>query len=103
MHLKRRNMKKYIRGNHKPFMNKSLSKTIMQQTRFRNKFLKNPTDENRYIYTKQRNLCVLLLRTEKNSTLQTIMKRISPITGNFGILLNHFFVKKLNQGKVCTN
>ena len=33
----------------------------MQQTRFRNKFLENPTDENRYNYTKQRHLYVSLL------------------------------------------
>ena len=54
--------KKYIRGNHKPFMNKRLAKAIMQRTRFRNRFLRNPTDENRYIYTKQCNLCVLLCK-----------------------------------------
>ena len=30
----------------------------MQPIRFRNKFLKNHTDENRYIYTKQSNLSV---------------------------------------------
>ena len=57
--------KKYKRGNHKLFMNKRLSKAIMQRTCFRNKFLKNPTDKNRYIYIKQRHLCVSLLRTEK--------------------------------------
>ena len=86
---------------YKPFMNKRLSKAIMQRTRFRNTFVKNPTDENRYIYTKQRNSYVPLLRKEKkNNTLQTLKKRISPATENFGILLNHCFVKKLNQGKV---
>ena len=36
--------KKYIRGNNKPFMTKTFSKAIMQRTRFRNKFLKTPTD-----------------------------------------------------------
>ena len=41
--------KKYTRGNNKPFMTKALSKAIMQRTRFRNKFLKNPTTENRLI------------------------------------------------------
>ena len=40
----------------------------MQRTRYRNKFLKNPTDENRYIYTKQSNLCVSLSRKEKKTT-----------------------------------
>ena len=39
--------KKYIRRNNKPFMTKALSKSITDRTRFRNKFLKNPTDGNR--------------------------------------------------------
>ena len=40
--------KKYIRGNNKPFMTKTLSKFIMERKRFRKKFfLKNPTNENR--------------------------------------------------------
>ena len=57
--------KKCIRGNNKPFMTKTFSKAIMQRTRFRNKFLKNPTDQNKLIYNKQRNFCVSLLRKEK--------------------------------------
>ena len=57
--------KRYIRGNNKPFMNKALSKAIMQRTRFRNKFLKNPTTENRLIYNRQRNFCLSFLRKKK--------------------------------------
>ena len=57
--------KKYIRENNKPFMTKAYSKAIMQRTRFRNKFLKNPTDLNKVLYNKQRNYCVSLLRKEK--------------------------------------
>ena len=69
-----------IRGNHKPFMNKRLSKAIMQRIRFRNKFLKIPADENRYIYTKQRNLCVSLLRKEKKQYFTKLNEKY--ITGN---------------------
>ena len=57
--------KKYIRGNNKPFVTKALSKAIMQRTRFRNKFLKNPTTENRLIYNRQMNFCLSLLRKKK--------------------------------------
>ena len=39
-------------------------------------------------------------KKKKHNTMQTLMKRISTVTENFGILLNHFFQKKLNQGKV---
>ena len=34
--------KKNIRGNNKSFMTKTLSKSIMERMRFRNKFLENP-------------------------------------------------------------
>ena len=57
--------KKYIRGNNKPFMTKAYSKAIMARTRFRNKFLKNPSEQNKETYNKQRNYCVSLLRKDK--------------------------------------
>ena len=41
-----------------------MTKTFLR-TRFRNRFLKNPTDENRLVFTRQRNFCVSLLRKEK--------------------------------------
>ena len=46
-------------------MAKVYSKAIMQKIRFRNKFLKNPTDLNKILYNKQRNYCVSLLKKEK--------------------------------------
>ena len=61
--------KKYIHGNHKPFRNKRLPKAIMRRIRFRNKLLKDPTVENRYIYTIQGNLCPSFLRKEKTTIL----------------------------------
>ena len=54
----------------KPFM----SKSVMKRTRFRNKFLKNLTDENRLAYTRQRNLCVCLLRKEKMQYFANFIK-----------------------------
>ena len=46
--------KKCIRGNNKPFVTKAYSKAVMQRTRFRNKILKNPNDQNELLYYKQR-------------------------------------------------
>ena len=46
-------------------MTKTLSKSIIGRTRFRNKLLKNPTDENRLAFTRQRNFCVSLLKEKK--------------------------------------
>ena len=59
--------KKYIRGNHLPFMNKELSKEIMRTTRLWNNFLRNRSDENKRKYSKQRNYCVSLLRKTKEN------------------------------------
>ena len=35
----------FVRGNHLPFINKTLSKAIMHWTRFCNKYLRNKTAE----------------------------------------------------------
>ena len=40
--------KKYVRGNNQPFMNKALFKAIMQRTKLRNKFLKDPSAANKF-------------------------------------------------------
>ena len=47
--------KKVHTRNKKLFMNKALSKAIKQRTRLRNFFKKNPTNQNRLTYPKQRN------------------------------------------------
>ena len=56
---------KYLRGNHQPFVNKELSKAIMNRTKLRNIYNKNKTDTNRTKYVRQRNYCVNLLRRVK--------------------------------------
>ena len=57
--------KTYARGNQMPFMTKDLSKEMMTRSRLRNKYLKDKTEENRLLYTQQRNKCVSLLRKAK--------------------------------------
>ena len=49
--------KKYPRGNQMSFMTKILSKEIKTRSRLRNKYLKHKTEENRLLYTQQRNKC----------------------------------------------
>ena len=56
-------------------MTKELSKSIMERTRLRNKFLKNPTIENKLAYTKQRNFCVSLLRKVKREYFANINEK----------------------------
>ena len=88
-----------IRGNNKPFMTKTLSKSNTDRTRLRNNFLKNPTVANRLAYTKQRNFYVSLLRKVKGNILQTLTKRISLIAGTFGKPSSLFSMRKINQMK----
>ena len=57
--------KKFVRGNNAPFMNKTLSQAFMHRSKLKNKFNKNPTEENKNSYKKQRNYCVSLLKKEK--------------------------------------
>ena len=76
--------KKYVRGNHSPFMNKSLSKAIMVRTRLRNIFLKNRNKENKINYSKQRNLCVTLLRKSKREYYQNLREDKVCVKKNFG-------------------
>ena len=44
--------KKYMRANNQPFMNKTLLKAVMNKSRLRNKFLRNPNNTNKLSYTK---------------------------------------------------
>ena len=57
--------KEYARDNQMPLMTKNLSKEVMTRSRLRNKYLKNKMEENRLLYTEQRNKCVSLLRKTK--------------------------------------
>ena len=59
--------RKYARGNQMPFLSKNLSKEIITRSRLRNKYLKHKTEENRLLYTQQRNKCVSLLRKTKRN------------------------------------
>ena len=57
--------RKLARGNQMPFITKDLSKAIMKRSRLRNSSLKNRTEQNKTLYTKQRNYCVSLLKKSK--------------------------------------
>ena len=58
---------KYIRRNQAHFMNKSVRKAIMVQTRFLNKFRKENPFLNELAYKRQRNFCTKLIKkTQRN-------------------------------------
>ena len=56
---------KKVRANNSPYMNKTLSKAIMNRSRLKNKFHKNPNYFNKLRYKQQRNYCVNLTRRVK--------------------------------------
>ena len=58
--------KRYARGNNMPFINKNLSREIIKCTKFRNKFLKDRTEENRNRYASQRNKKLLRFAFKEN-------------------------------------
>ena len=94
--------KKYIRGNNKPFMTKTFSKAIMQRTRFRNKFLKNPTDQNKLIYNKQRNFCVSLLRKEKKEYFAKLNEKDITDNKKFWHTVKPFLSDKVKSKETIT-
>ena len=77
---------KNVRANEAPFMNRTIKKAIMKRSRLRNKFLKNPTDENNLNYKRQRNLCVTLLRNEKRIFLSILTRKRFLTIKRFGRL-----------------
>ena len=68
--------KKIVRGNNASFMNKNLSKAFMHRSKLKNKYNENPTEPNKLLYKKQRNICVDLLKKEKNNYYNNLDLRI---------------------------
>ena len=66
---------KHARGNQMPFMTKDFSKNIMKRSRLRNKYLKKNNNEDRKLYTKQRNCCISLLRKTKKAYYENLDER----------------------------
>ena len=58
-----------------PFFNIELSKAIMTQTKLRNIFVQNRSEENKMRYTKQRNFCVSVLRKTKKRYYENLNKK----------------------------
>ena len=65
-----------VRANNQPFVTKKLRKAIMTRSRLKNKYNKNPNEENRILYKKQRNFCVSILRKEKKKYYNNLDLRI---------------------------
>ena len=86
---------KYARGNHMPFMNKTLSKVIMKRTNLRNKFLKERTDESKKRYTSQRNYCVSLLKKTMKNYYNSLNEKDVSDNNTFWKTVKHFLSDKI--------
>ena len=87
-------MEKYMRANNFPFMNKTLSKAVMNRSRLRYKFLKNPTNENKANYSKYRNYCTGLFRKEKKLHYNNLNVKLITDNKKFWKTVKHPFLYK---------
>lgn len=62
---------------------------------FRNKFLKNPSNRNRIVYTRQRNFCLSCLRKEKRETFPDLYEKDIAINKKFWHTVKHFLSDKI--------
>ena len=92
--------KKTIRGNDAPFMNKEFRKAIYTRTRLKNKFLKNPAEQNELMFKKQRNICVSLRRKSIKNHLKKITQKGITTNKDFWNFAKPFLT---NKGIVLTS
>ena len=78
-------------------MTKAYSKTIMQRTRFRNYFLKNPNDQYKLLYNKQRNYFASLLRKEKREYFIRLNEKNTTDNRKFWHTVKPFFSDKVKS------
>ena len=92
---------KFLRHNNNPFMTKELRKAIMKRSQLKNTYNKNHNYENWYLYKKQRNFCVSLLRKTKRNYFKNV--KIQDITDNkkfWKTIRPYFSDKGYNQTKI---
>ena len=93
---------KKIRANTGRFMNKELSKAFTNRARLRNKFIKNPTNNNKVAYKKQRNFCVNLLRKTKCHYYKNLDVRTITDNKTFWKCVKPLFSEKHNISRNIT-
>ena len=83
-------------------MNKNLSKAIMLRTNFRNKFLKNRSNENKTNLVKQRNHCVSLLRKTKGEYYSNLDEKKICNNKTFWKIVKPMLSKKIKSNERIT-
>ena len=75
-------------------MTKRLRKAIMLRSKFRNRFLKEKTEEFKSLYNKQRNICVSLLRKTKINYYEQVENKIVTNNRKFWKVVSPLFSEK---------
>ena len=75
-------------------MTKRLRKAIMLRSKFRNRFLKEKTEEFKSLYNKQRNICVSLLRKTKINYYEQLENKIVTNNRKFWKVVSPLFSEK---------
>ena len=92
---------KYIRYNQGPFMTNDLRKAIMNRSRLLNKFKKDNSEQNKWVYKKQRNLCVKLRKKAKRTFYNTLdIKKISDNKTFWKTIKPNFTEKTIKDQKI---
>ena len=88
---------KYIRANNSNYIIKALRKEIMNRSRLHNKFLRERTNESKIAYSKQRNICVSLLRKTKRDYFANLDTKIMKDNRKFWKTVNPLFSEKSHR------
>ena len=95
---------RHIRANNVNFMTKSLREAIMLRSKFRNRFLKEKTEECKSLYNKQRNICVKLLRKIKMNYYAQLDNKIFTDNRKFWKAVNPLkYIILKEHGKTITD
>ena len=86
--------KKKNSGNDAPFINKEFRKAIYTRTRLKNKFLKNPLEQNELLFKKQRNTYVSIRRKSIKNHLNNITEKEMTANKDFWNFVKPFLTKK---------
>ena len=86
--------RKLVRANNAPFMNSKLAKEIMNRSRMKNRYNKDPSNENEANYKRQRNLCVKLLKKAKKEYYSNIDIKLLNDNRKFWKNIKPFFSEK---------
>ena len=93
---------KYVRANNAPYMNKNLSKAIMNRTRLKNKYLRDRNEVNRSKYNRQRNYCVNLFKREKRKYYTNLDPKLIIDNKKFWKTVKPLFSEKHKTNRTIT-